>query len=184
MEKQPSYDQWRDIVDQTPTENDVYSQHSLNDYIDFIRATYQDLSNDFESLTEQAAASVLFSLQNEIDLYSIATEPLEQVYVAGNGVYYPEDTDTVEFFDGTTGISGNFVELTIQQLPSYQDLIDSSSGHQQTYQLCLVLEGYSKCSDTGIALEPSGASALVPLEGQDLCFSRHELPIEPVKPII
>lgn len=182
MENVFDHSNWRDIIDQEPTERELYNQNSLGDYIDFIRFAYGELVADFKYLNVQAAAYVLRELQDEVDAYLTVAGPIDKMFISGNGAYYPEHTDTVEFFDGTTGIAGDFAGLTIQELPAYQDLINSSNGQQQKYQLCLVLSDYSQCSSTGIAPEASGDSALIPIEGQDLCFSRQEQLIEVAKP--
>lgn len=87
----------------------------------------------------------------------------------GNGIYFAEKETTFEFFDGTPGLSGYFVGLTIEELPLYEDLMRKNYAEiEHAPVLCVALSDYSlhnSDNTPGIFIDDI---AIVPLHGQQL----------------
>jgi len=164
---------WRDIVNDTPEEREVYNANSLTDYIDVVMAYYRELIADIDPNNTSDIAQVLAELGNLIDEYQEQCGEMGDIRVQGNGIYIPGESDDFRFLEGTQGISGEFAGFSISNLPAYQDLLYQEGGDYFVEPtLCIELSEFREYTNTGIAFESNGDSVSIPLEGQDLNFTR------------
>ena len=164
---------WRDIVNAYPEERELYNWASLNDYLDAIREYYHELMVDVSPDDITRHMEILAELSGFLSDYEEEFDEIGEVHVQGRGMYFSCEGQDIQFLETTHGISGDFVGLYITNLPTYQELIYKSDS-DYTYQptLCLELSDYRYYTGTGIALEPSEGAIIVPIENQDLCFTR------------
>lgn len=184
---------WLDILNSFPEEKEAYLKTSLNPLIEFI-------IEQFYALNEGIDPDDLFALSEELPAlcmifedYLKTLEDVPEIRVQGKGMYLPgkieiDDTDddedaTVEgsestevlFLDDTQGISGIYGGITIDRLPTYTDALRSGKLKPDAKPMpCFILRKYREYSDSGIALEPTGRCAYIPIIGQDLSFTHPE----------
>lgn len=166
---------WRDIVNATPDEKEVYGKVSVNDYLDLARKYYAKLTRDVAPDNLEKLGKVLSEVNEIVAEFEKIVGEIGTVRVQGNGYYMPETGDDFYFFEGTQGISGEFAGFSIQTLPTYRDLLsDTDEAYTLVPALCLELRDYRTYSDTGIALEPDEerGNAIIPLNDQDLAYTR------------
>lgn len=164
---------WRDIVNDTPEEREVYNANSLTDYIDVALDYYRELIADIDPNNPDEIAEVLMELTTFMSAYQEQCGEMGEVRVQGNGIYIPGESDDFRFFEGTQGISGEYAGFCIDTLPAYQDLLYQKGGDYLVEPtLCIELRDFREYTSTGIGLESNGDSVSVPLEGQDLNFTR------------
>ena len=164
---------WRDIVNHTPQWRESYNVNSLSDYIDTIVTYYYELSSQYDVDDSENWQHILVVLTSLMDAQVAQFGEMGMVRVQGNGIYLPEASDKLEFFDGSPGIAGEYGGLSISKLPTYQDLLYCHEGQRQAVPvLCLELSDYRQYINDELALEPDGRSAAIPINSQDVCFSR------------
>lgn len=164
---------WRDIVNQTPDWRESYNVKSLTDYIDTIQAYYDDLANLIDLSNVETWPQILIELNGLMEAQMEQFGRMGMIRVQGNGMYLPENRDELKFFDGGRGIAGDYEGFSINTLPIYQDVLyEQEDEPVSAPTLCIELSGYREYAYGDLALEPTGGSVSVPIEGQDICFSR------------
>ena len=165
---------WRDIVNQDSDRREAYNANSLNDYIDTVLAYYHELSSRFDVSNPEAWPHILVELTDLMDVQMAQCGEMGEIRVRGNGVYLPGDSQYFGFFDGSHGLAGDYAGFSISELPAYQNLLyNSTSKELMQPTLCIELSNYHEYSSTDIQLEARGDSVSIPIEGQDICFSRN-----------
>lgn len=166
---------WRDIVNNTPEEREAYNRLSVNDYLDAAKQYFAELMEGVDPEDPDALAQVLMDLNQLMTDFQNDFGEIGEVRVQGNGYYLPENGYEFYFLNGTQGISGEFGSFYISDLPNYAELLaDENEEPRMEPTLCLELKNYRVYTPNDIALEPDEdrGSAIVPIEAQDLAYTR------------
>lgn len=164
---------WNDIIDDEPGEREIYDEASLADYIDVAVLYYREAADRIDFKSDESMLEFLDELLRFMNEYAKTINDVKEVRIQGNGMYLPEETNALEFFNGTPGFSGEIDGFSIATLPTYPDVLNKKDGERAIQPiLCLELVNCRYYTDTNIALEPTGESISIPLEHQDLCFTR------------
>lgn len=164
---------WRGIVNSNPVEREIYNLNSLRDYFDSVMEHYHELVGQADMSHPDAEWQILMDLVALMDDQFEYMGDMGPVRIQGNGIYIPSDSEEFKFLDGTKGISGEYAGFSIEEMPYYQDLLYPADGELQVQSvLCMELGNWREYSDSDIELEPREDTVLVPIEGQDLSFTR------------
>lgn len=167
---------WREIVNHNLEWRDSYNAKSLTDYIDTLMSYYQELATELELDKPDNWGLILVELSSLMDAQIKQFGEIGMIRVQGNGMYLPEATNELNFLDGSGGIAGEYQGLSINTLPTYQDVMYPKQAQLPlTPTLCIELSDWRLYSSSNIALEMTDASVSIPLENQDTCFSRANL---------
>ncbi|MDN5835090.1 MAG: hypothetical protein L0H36_00465 [bacterium] len=162
--------EWREIVNNYPDEIENYST-SVNDMRDVLIECFLELTDDVDEIDPDELLTISQAIEGVVDSLD-AIYASEQLHVAGNGLYYSENTDEISFLDSTAGIQGEFAGFTIDSaIPKYSQLVYDD---EYVYKpvLCMKLENYRTFADNGTQSEAHDDTAIVPVMNQDICVNR------------
>jgi hypothetical protein len=171
MENEAESFQWREIIQQYPEWMNNY-RASTNNCLDQLVDQYRKLVNNRTRLTNRASTDILFALAEMYDaMERLRTD--DTLLVQGRGMYYAQESQTLDFLDGSPGVSGYFTGLHIDTLPLYHDMVYRK---KMIYRplLCIALEGYSlhnRDNTPGLFIDDT---VVIPIIGQDLCITHYD----------
>lgn len=162
--------EWREIVNNYPSEIENY-RTSINDVRDVLIEYFLELTEGADEMELEELSTVSQAIEGVVDSLD-AIYASEQIHIAGNGLYYTENTEEVRFLDSTAGIQGEFAGFTIDSaIPKYSNLVYDE---EYVYKpvLCMKLENYQTFADNGTAGQVQADTAVIPVMNQDICVNR------------